>query len=368
MSTPIRIGTATSRPGEITYGAFEAVPLPTGGMDSFPVIIAQGAARAEPVLWLTANIHGNEYDGIAVIHRLITPDLVRELSGTIVAIPTLNPAGLRTNGRVPYYLYGKDPNRLFPGMTSGPAGREAAPHSALEAAYGRLFERIDATADYLIDLHNYGIRSIPFAFLDPVYYRDPRDYRAAQRLQRTIEAMVAALGLTVVREYRSEQYLDLNLHRSLSGATLNTARIPAITLELGGQNAVNQAHVEAALAGIRNVLRWAGMLPGPREPVTGVPVIDPGYAVRRVQHPRVPVACVVHLLVTPGQMVRAREPVARMVDIYGRPTGTRDGLLCTEHDGFVLGLYPSITYYPNEPVMGLAIRDDSELVMPLAMS
>lgn len=367
MSAPIRIGTATSRPGEITYGAFEAVPLPTGGADSLPVIIAQGPTRTGPVLWLTANIHGNEYDGIAVIHRLLTPELVRALSGTIVALPTLNPAGLRTGGRVPYYLYGKDPNRLFPGMAPDLTGRDHSAHSALEAAYGRLFERIDATADYLIDLHNYGIRSIPFAFLDPVYYRDPRDYRAAQRLQRTIEAMVAALGLTVVREYRSDQYLELNLHRSLSGATLNTARIPAITLELGGQNTLNRAHVAAALAGIRNVLRWADMLPGPHEPVTGVPVIAPGYPVRRVQHPRVPVACVVHPLVEPGQVVRAHEPVARMVDIYGRPAGTQDGLLCTEHEGFVLGLYPGITYYPNEPVMGLAIRDEGELVVPITM-
>ena len=40
----IQIGTARSQPGDIVYGQFDAVPLPTGGMDAFPVIIAQGRA------------------------------------------------------------------------------------------------------------------------------------------------------------------------------------------------------------------------------------------------------------------------------------------------------------------------------------
>ncbi|MCD4687350.1 MAG: succinylglutamate desuccinylase/aspartoacylase family protein, partial [Anaerolineae bacterium] len=262
MSPLITIGTAQSQPGTITYGTFDAVPLPTGGMDQFPVIIAQGHDADGPVLWLTSNIHGGEYDGIAVIHHLITADLVRNLNGTVIAIPTLSPAGLRTSERSPYYLHGKDPNRLFPSL---PELHHVVPRAAvplaLEMAFARLFERIDATADYLIDLHDYGIDAIPFALRDPVFYREARDRPGAMRLQTVVGDMLKALGLTVINEYASDKYLDMDLHRTVSGATLNRARIPAVTIEVGGFRQVNQRYVQACVVGIRNVLCWAEMLP-----------------------------------------------------------------------------------------------------------
>lgn len=364
MKLPIRIGTATSQPGAIMYGTFDAVALPTGGADTFPIVIAQGSAGPRPVLWITGNIHGGEFDGLATIHHLITPDLLKHLTGTVIAVPTLNPAGLRTHERSPYYLYGRDPNRLFPAMPGTLDENDGVFPSALETAYARLFECIANTADYLIDLHNYGAVSIPFAFRDPIFYRTGREKNAARKLQDTIGAMLRAMGLTVVNEYASAQYLKLHLHRSVSGAALNTAHIPAVTVELGGQRVVNVRHVQAAAAGIRNVMRWAQMLPGPAEPILDVPLLDLGYPVRRIQHPRVAEACIVHHLVQPGDRVARGQPVARMVDIFGRPLTSGDGLLRTEFDGFVLGLYPNLAHYPNEAVMGLAVRDDSSLVQP----
>lgn len=316
-------------------------------------------------MWITGNIHGGEFDGLATIHQLITPELVAQLNGTIVAVPTLNPAGLRTHERSPYYLYGRDPNRLFPAMAGTLDENDTAFPSALEMAYAGLFERITATADYLIDLHNYGAISIPFALRDPVLYRDGREKGVARKLQETVGDMLRAMGLTVVHEYVSGQYLKLHLHRSVSGAALNTARIPAVTVELGGQRIVNVKHVRAAAAGIRNVMRWAKMLPEPYEPIREVPVLDLGYPVRRMQHPRVSQSCIVHHLVQPGQRVRRGDVVARAVDIFGRPI-EGNGLLRTEFDGFVLGLYPNLAHYPNEAVMGLAVRDDSSLVQQIS--
>lgn len=361
----LQIGSARGVPGQIVYGVFEALPLPTGGTEFFPVIVAQGRRETQPVLWLTANIHGSEYDGIAVIHHLVTEELVRDLRGTVVAIPTLSPAGLRTGSRSPYYLNGRDPNRLFPGLPAvyDDQGNHFAP--ALEQAYARLFDSIQATANFLIDLHDFGIRSIPFAFRDPVFFHSQTDKPIAVRLQQTIGEMLDALGLTVINEYASNRYMEMDLHRSVSGAALNRARIPAITIEIGGQQAVHQQHVQAVVTGIRNVMRWAGMLPGPAEPLPPVPVIRPGYPVRRTIHPRVPYACIVHHLVQPGDLVQAGDPVARMVDIYGRPLGPEGGVLRTRFEGFVIGLFPGIAFYPNDAIIGLAIRDSSEqLVVP----
>lgn len=359
----IQVGNARGKPGQIVYGTFEALPLPTGGSEFFPVIIAQGRETAEPVLWLTANIHGGEYDGIAVIHHLITLELLAQLRGTLIAIPTLSPAGLRTGERSPYYLGGKDPNRLFPGLSTPDADYPNHFAPALEQAYSRLFERISATASYLIDLHDFGIRSIPFAFRDPVFYTGAADKPVAERLQQKVGEMLDALGLTVVNEFASARYMELDLHRSVSGAALNRARIPAITIEIGGQKAVNTHHAQAVVTGVRNVMRWAGMLPGPPEPLPDIPIIRPGYPVRRTIHPRVPQACIVHHLVQPGDLLTPGDPVARMVDIYGRAIGPDGGLLRTKFEGFVLGLFPGMAFYPNDAILGLAIHDQNELVV-----
>ncbi|MHA2143018.1 MAG: hypothetical protein ACXADF_17530, partial [Candidatus Thorarchaeota archaeon] len=108
----ITVGTAKSEPGKLTYGHIEAMDLPTGIVDKIPVIIAQGNEDG-PTFFLTANIHGNELTGIAIIHEVMTEELAKSLKGTVVAIPTQNPAGFRRYARYPDYDE-RDPNRTFP--------------------------------------------------------------------------------------------------------------------------------------------------------------------------------------------------------------------------------------------------------------
>lgn len=366
MAAAIEIGAVSGRPGELVYGEFDALPLPTGSVERFPVIIAQGREDG-PVLWLTTGIHGPEHTGLNILHQLLTPDLPARLRGAIVAIPALNPAGLRTTAREPYYV-SADPNRLFPedrGASPPSAGADPdmdAP-SALEEAYARLFQVIRTTADYLIDLHNAWIGSVPFVFRDRVLYRagrGPREREASEALQARTGEMIDAFGLSVVNEFPARKYVSEKLHRSVSGAALNLARIPAITVELGTGLVPDPAIVAAGVAGVRNVLRWAGMLPGEPEPIRNVPVIRPGYPARRRMHPRVPTSCIVRHLVRPGDILRAGDPVAEMRDIYGRPIG--QGIVRTEFDGWVIGFHHGIVYYPNTAIAVMAVRDDEPLV------
>jgi predicted deacylase len=72
--------------------------------------------------------------------------------------------------------------------------------------------------------------------------------------------MLDAFGFTIVNEYPVKKYIDDDLHRSTSGAVLLKGRFPAFTVELGGGQMPDKAIVTAAVAGTRNVLRWAGML------------------------------------------------------------------------------------------------------------
>ena len=365
MPKPLTLGSATAQPGTIQYGRWEALSHPTGHVEFLPVIIAQGKQDG-PCIWLTAGIHGPEHAGPAVLYKLITHELVDRLKGTIVAIPALSPAGLRTMKREPYHAP-TDPNRLWPdGKPPKPQDPDKDHPSSLEKAYQRLFDEIVASADYVIDYHCAWTDSISFVFRDRVLYRadenSENNKAEAEALAAKQGEMIRAYGHTVVTEFPVEKYIDEKLHRSSTGAALLVGRIPSFTVELGTGHMPDPRIVHASVVGTRNVLRWAGMLDGEPEPIEGIPIIDPGYRVRRMQTPRVSEACVALHLVEAGDTVKVGDPVAEVRDIWGRPVG--DGWLRSEHEGFILGRSHGIYFYPGDAVLCTAVRDDAPLVGP----
>lgn len=358
MPKLITLGTVTSQPGTIQYGQFDALSHPTGHTEFMPVVIAQGKEDG-PCLWLTAGIHGPEHTGPAVLYKLITPELVDRLRGTIVAIPALNPAGLRTMKREPYHDE-TDPNRLWPEIKPRPEDPDKRPPSALEMAFKRLFESITASADFMIDYHCAWTDSLSFVFRDRVMIAADQDRTEAEALAARQDEMMRAYGHTVVTEFPIEKYIDEKLHRSTTGAALLVGHIPSFTVELGTGDMPDPRIIQASVAGTRNVLRWAGMLDGDLEPITGIKVVEPGFRVRRMMTPRVSQAGVVMHLVEAGDRVKPGDPVAELRDIWGRPIG--DGLIQSEHEGFVVGRQHGIYFYPGDAILCLAVRDDAPLV------
>ena len=365
MPEPISLGNATSVPGTIQYGRWEALSHPTGHVEFLPVIIAQGTQDG-PCLWLTAGIHGPEQAGPPVIYELLTDELASRMKGTIVAIPALSPAGLRTKEREPYHAP-DDPNRHWPdGKPKKAPDPDKEPPTSLERAYERLFGEMSASAHYLIDYHNASIGSIPFAIRDRVLYRADQDEEKAkaeaEALAARLAEMLQAFGLTVINEFPVERYIDQKLHRSTSGAALLLSKIPAFTVELGGGLMPEPAIINAAVTGTRNVMRWAGMLDGDPEAIEGITIVDPGFPVLRRRTPRVKDACVVLHRVQPGDPVSSGDVVAELRDVWGRPLG--DGLLRAEYDGFVVGRAHGIYFYPGDAVLQMAVRDEAPLVGP----
>ena len=107
---------------------------------------------------------------------------------------------------------------------------------------------------------------------------------------------------------------DDKLHRSTTGAAVNVARIPALTMELGTGHMPDPRIVQASLTGLRNVLRHVGMLDGPPEPIEGIKKVDLGYPCRRRSTPRVSVACVVRHLVNSGDLVKKVANVPKVTE------------------------------------------------------
>lgn len=361
----ITIGTAISKPGTIQYGHFEAFTHPTGHTEFFPIIIAQGRETG-PCIWLTAGIHGSELAGPSIIYKLITQDLVNQLHGTIVAIPALSPTGLRTMRYVPYHT-DTNPNRLWPdGKPTPPPDPDRDPPGVLELAYHRLFKDIKRTANYLIDYHNAWTGSLSFSFRDRVLYRsdlsDEAQVKEANELCAKQNEMLAVYGHTIVNEYPAEWYIKEKLHRSTSAAALLLARIPAFTVELGSGEVPDLAMVAASITGTKNVLRWAGMLAGEMEPITGIKVIGLEHPVRRSKSFKVDKPCIVLHSVDTGDVIKKGDPIAEIRDIYGRPLD--DGFLYAPTDGLVLGRAHGILFYQNQTVLHVAIPDHEPLIAP----
>lgn len=200
-----------------------------GQMIRVPVVVLRGKKEG-PVFGLTAALHGNELNGIRVIHELFDRIDVQALRGTIVAVIVANVPGYLMHQRE--FNDGRDLNHLMPGK---PNGTESQVYSH------RLIERIIKRFDYLIDLH-----TASFGRINSLYIRAD--------MTNPITARMAYL-----------QRPQIILHNPASDSTLRgTAMeldIPAITVEIGDPHLFQPALIKRSLTGLRAVLSEIGMTP-----------------------------------------------------------------------------------------------------------
>ncbi|MFX0108168.1 MAG: succinylglutamate desuccinylase/aspartoacylase family protein [Candidatus Hodarchaeota archaeon] len=356
------VGSAKSESGKIVYGFIEGIALPTGGFEKLPVIIAQGLEDG-PTLFLTANVHGNELTGIAIIHEVITQDLAKELKGTIVAIPTLNPSGLRAGTRHPEFSE-KDPNRMYPQTRflkkDDEEDEDRKYPKPYEQVAAKVFAYMKEYADFHIDFHNHSIRSIPYSILDRIFFDNDDEKEAAELLAKQQREMVEAFGCIMTADFPPKKYLKLKYLRSVSGAALNNLRIPAFTVELGANTILLPEIIAGSVKGTRNVLRWAGMIDSPEERITEFDTTSPKERSQRLEHPRSTVSGIIRFLVEPGEYVKAGQEIAKISDIHGRPLG--DGFIRTEYDGYMIALNSLPIVYPGQHISEMGIRDDAPIV------
>ena len=356
----MHVGSVESEPGAVVSGWFEVTDLPTGGSERLPVVIAEGDADG-PTLWLTGGVHGDEATGVAVAQDAMRDDLADYLSGTVVCVPVVNPAGLRRNDRRSYYG-DDDPNRYFP----DPESTSSRPPSVQERIDERLYEAFAASADALVDLHTAQVGSMPFVIRDRVLYGERRDESAAEELADELDRLASAFGFPLLTEYPAGEYVEQSLQRSTAGAALNAAGIPSVTVELGGHSVVEEDVRAAGVAGVYGVMVELGMLDagdvpdGVGEPGVGVPDAPVDYPVRRAVHPRVSTPGLVRHRVEPGDVVATGDAVADVVT----PQGDRRATVESEHDGYVVARREGLAAYEGDPVLSMAVRDEGELVVP----
>src|SRR5262249_14970827 len=134
---------------------------------------------------------------------------------------------------------GKNLNRCFPGSFDG---------TYSDALARAVFDEVIAPSDVLVDLHGGDLVEAlePFSLYD----ESPPEDRS--------RALAIAFGLRYV--VRSPQ-AGAPISGTTSGAAA-AAGIPAVIAEAGGCGLLEESAVDLHLAGIENVLRHLGMLPG----------------------------------------------------------------------------------------------------------
>ncbi len=229
-----------------------------------PCLVARGQAPG-PVVGLTAAIHGNELNGMPIIHRLFRQLDAAALVGAVIGVPVLNLPGFLRSQRE--FLEGKDLNRIMPGRPGG-SSAEVYAHNILSRIVGRF--------DVLIDLH-----TASFGRVNSLYVRADMDDPVVARMARL-------------------QNPQIIVHNRGGDGTLRGAAaqrgIPSITVEAGDPQRFQRAVIDTSILGLRNVLEDLDMLPPdehePVEPVLcersywlytdrgGVLEVLPGLAVR----------------------------------------------------------------------------------------
>jgi len=210
-----------------------------------PVWALTGQAR-RPRVVVTAGIHGDEFEGVRAVGRLLhelAPDTLR---GALVLVPVAHPPAHAARTRTSP-LDGADLNRTFPGDPDG------TPTERLAAA---LLDGVVADADLLIDLHSGGTR---YEFAPMVGFRTEPDTVAVAS-----HAAAAAFGLPWLWQMGGD--------RGVFSYEASRRGMPCLGMEAGGRGGCRAEDVETMRAGVFNVLRHLGMLPGDALPPPSLPV------------------------------------------------------------------------------------------------
>ncbi|MDX5299137.1 MAG: M14 family metallopeptidase, partial [Gammaproteobacteria bacterium] len=202
-----------------------------------PVEVVHGR-KDGPVLLVCGAIHGDEINGVEIVRRLLRFGGLRNLRGTLVAVPIVNVFGFVHLSR--YLPDRRDLNRCFPGSEKGSLGARIA----------WLFRtEIMEKANHIIDLHTGAIHRFNLPQIR-AELNNPETARMAE-----------AFGAPII--------LNASLRDGTLRAYADSLNIPVITYEGGEALRFDEIAISSGVKGILRVLRVLDMLPPDRHKHTG---------------------------------------------------------------------------------------------------
>src|SRR5579884_2023726 len=203
----VKVGTASARPGERTYGTISAGALAIGAPIEVPVALVHGASPG-PWLFAGAAVHGDEVNSIDVLRRVIPAIDPEELRGVVAAVAVVNPLAFEHRNRAAPQD-SEDMNRVWPGKPDGKLAERLAHAIYIQAV---------SPADAVVDLHTGATRMA----VHTVYAEGDSASRD----------LALAFGTELLlEERRDEQWQHARFNGKLR-CVVGSHGIPAITPEL----------------------------------------------------------------------------------------------------------------------------------------
>jgi hypothetical protein len=200
-----------------------------------PVIVLKGNA-SKPVFGITAAIHGDEVNGIAIIHKMLDEIDLKKLNGTIIAFPVLNPEGMLLNKRVD--RFDEDLNRIFPGKAKG---------TESEQFVWSITQKILPQINYLLDIH-----TASFGRVNAMYVRS--------NLQNdTLAQMSKLLNPDIILDSREASAGIIGSSSKTLRQAAEERGIFCITLEAGNPQIIQKNMTQRGTEGILRILDFLNM-------------------------------------------------------------------------------------------------------------
>jgi predicted deacylase len=216
--------------------------LPLGLLSDLclPALVIKGTTPRS-ILLVTAGVHGDEFEGMVAIPKLVRSLDPGTLAGTVVGLPICNPLAFEAQSRQsPPAVDGKNLAREFPGQRAG------TPTQRLAAELFSLVRRLLGPDDLFVDLHSGGSR---YRYLPMVGYRD-------------IDVPSRKASEEAARHFGSGRLWIIDDDPGTFNSEISRVGIPTIGTESTGQGGCRPEDVADYVRGLCNLLRYRGMILG----------------------------------------------------------------------------------------------------------
>jgi len=290
-------------------------------------------------LLITGGVHGDEFEPMAAIRRLMRELVPEQLRGRVTLVPVVNEPAFRRGQRTAEDNL--DLARTCPGRADGSVTEQIA------CSLSQLIR----TADLYIDLHTGGTRLTVQPLCGYMLHQDAGVLDRQRRMAR-------AFGLPLI--WGTDPSFD---GRSLSVA--RDAAIPAIYAEYRGGGRFDPVGVAAYVRGCLNVMAEFGLVDGsavlPAQPPLVVEDVRPGAGHMQVNHPS-PCEGFFEPAVQLGQPIGAEDVLGRVVDL----SGDRVEVIRARYAGIVIVLHTfprieegvSVAVVMETPAPGVVFEDE----------
>ncbi len=290
-----------------------------------PYMMAHGARPGRKVTVIAA-IHGDELNGVRILHELANLLTGAEINGSLCLVPVANLMGYANHSR--YLPDRRDLNRMFPGLKDGSEGARLAYF---------LWTNFIAQTDYIIDLHSGSYNRWNFPHL-----RGNMKDETMRDWARNIEGQVVLTSTGVTGSLRKEA---------------GKIGKPVFLIEAGEAGRFEKSILQRGLRLLLQILvslesidrTLMDEIAERLDKESAAPDHPTGYY-RKAAWQRATHAGLFMPQVAPGDRVAVGQPLGFITDLFGEQRAE----ILSEHTGFVLGMHLHPQVVPGRALFHIA--------------